>query len=264
MTPVLSWTLRRERRAVLGWVVGIGLLVAVTTGSWPGIEQSSADFEQVLQNLPDALTAFFGEGIADFSAAGIIGSRLYGTIGLATVIAYAVSRGSRAIAGEEEQGTLELLVTQPVSRSAVAGDRLLAMLVGLTGLVAVEMGLLMVAMPLVGLDFPVPTVVGASVGLLVLAAMFGSVAFAVGAATGRRGVAVATAGGGAGALFVLTGLSGLVDGLGWVRDVSPFGVYDGTRVLAEGLDVPAALVMVLVAGLATAAGIAAFRGRDLS
>ena len=264
MTPVLRRTLTRELRSIIGWAVGVGLIALVTLASWPAIGESAEDFSEVLDNLPEAITAFFGEGIADFSAAGIVGSRLYGTIGLGLFVAYAVSRGARGIAGEEGDGTLELLVTQPLSRRAIAVDKLIAMLVGLAGLVLLELVLLLVALPLVDLSFPAGNIAGATVGLYLLSALFGSLAFAVGAGTGRRGLAVGVGGGLAGGAFLLAGFGSLVEGLAPIADLSPFAVYDGTTVLAEGVGAGPLLAFLAGAVLFAVAGIAAFERRDLS
>jgi ABC-2 type transport system permease protein len=263
MTAVLRTTLARERRPLLGWLAGIGLLGLVTAGSWPAVRESGAELEQVLQQLPPAFTAFFGEGFADFSAAGIVGSRLFGSIGLALVVSLAVSRGARAIAGEEQDGTLELLVTQPISRTAIAVDKAVAMFAALAVVVLGQMVLLLVMMPVVGLDFPVAHVVAASAGLYALAALFGGLAFAVGAATGSRGLAVGVGAGAAAGLFVLTGLGALVDGLESVAELSPFSRFDGTRVLAEGIEVGPVAVFAAVAVLLVALGVWVFDRRDL-
>lgn len=264
MSPVLRRTLAVERRPILGWAVATLLIVLVTAGSWPGIADAGAEVEQILENLPDALTAFFGDSIGSFSAASVVGSRLFGTIGMALMIGYAVSRGARNLAGEEAAGTLEVVITQPISRTAVAVDKVGAMLVCLAGLVALEVVALLVMMPLVGLDLAVGRVLAAATGLYLLAAMFGCIAFAVGAATGRRTAAVAVGGGGAGALFLLTGLGALVEGLEAVARISPFTHYDGAAVLAGGLSPLPPLVFALVGLAAVLAGTVAFRRRDLA
>lgn len=261
---ILTRTLAVERRRAFGWMAGIALLVGVTTGTWPAIKDSTQQFSEVLQNMPPALTAFLGQGIADFSAAGLIGSRLFGTIGLAVFIGFAVSRGAGAIAGEEEEGTLEQLVTQPVSRTWVATARVTAAWTMLAALLLLQMVLLLVMMPIVGLDFAVPHVLGATIGLFLLASVFGSLAFAVGAATGRRGACVGVGAGAAAGMFILTGLGGLVSELQGLADLSPFSHYDGTVVLDQGLDIPAAATFLVVSVLLVAAGIVAFNRRDLS
>ena len=264
MTPVLGRTLARERRPIIGWGVGVALISLITVASWPAIAQSSADFEALMTSMPAALTAFFGEGIASFSAAAVVGSRLYGTIGMGLFIGYAVSRGARSIAGEEGDGTLELLVTLPVSRTAVAVDKIIAMMLGLAGLVVLELVILVVAMPLADLDFAIGHVLAASTGLYLLSAVFGGLAFAVGAATGSRGAAVGIAGGLAGRLFLLTGFASLVDWLEPLSAVSPFSAYDGTVVLAEGLGWTTPVVFAVVTLLLMAAGVVVFDRRDLS
>ncbi len=264
MTPVLRRTLQTERRALAGWLAGIGLLVVVTAGSWPAVKDSSAQLETVLADLPPAFSAFLGDGIATFSAAGVVGSRLFGTVGLAAFISFAVSRGARAIAGEEQDGTLELLVTQPLSRTHLATDKLTATFLSLALLVTAQMVLLLVAMPVVGLDFAVWHVVGASVGLYLLSAMFGMLAFAVGAATGNRSLAVGVGAGTAGGLFLLGGLGALVEAFKTVADLSPFRHFDGTTVLADGVAWVPVVGFGVVAVVLAVVGVARFDGRDLS
>lgn len=264
MTAVLSRTLRRERRGIIGWAVGVALIAAITLASWPSIGESADDFSDMMEGLPDALTAFFGEGIAEFSAAGVVGSRLYGTIGLALFVSYGISRGARGIAGEEGDGTLELLVVQPISRRAIAVDKVLAMLAGLGALVLLELVILLIAMPLVNLSFGAAEIAGATVGIYLLAAMFGALSFAVGAATGRRAVAVGVAGGTAGGLFLLAGLGALIDALEPVGELSPFSVYDGTQVLLDGFGIVPMIVFAAIAVVCVAVGIALFERRDLA
>lgn len=264
MTAVLRRALRTERRSLLGWVLGVAALVLVTAGSWPAVADSTDDLAQVLEDLPPALSAFFGEGIASFSAAAVVGSRLFGTIGLALFLGYAISRGARAIAGEEGEGTLELLVTQPLSRTSIAVAKVVATWLVLAGLVVLQQVLLLALVPVVGLDFGLAEVVAASAGLYLLAVLFGMLAFAVGSATGNRPLAVAVAAGSAAALFLLAGFGALVPWLADVAAYSPFARYDGTVVLAEGIDVGALGVFTVLAVVLVAIGIAAFDRRDLS
>lgn len=264
MTAVLHRTLLRERRPIIGWAIGVIAIAVITLASWPAIGESSDDFSDILDQMPEAITAFFGDGIADFSAAGIVGTRLYGTIGLALFVSYAISRGARAIAGEEGDGTLEMLVVQPISRREIAIDKAAAMLIGLAALVLLELVILVIAMPIVDLSFPASRVAAATVGLYLLSAMFGGLAFAVGAATGRRGAAVGVAGGTAGGLFLLAGLGALVEAIEPVADLSPFAVYDGSSVLARGIGPLPLVVFAFLTLVVIAAGVFTFDRRDLS
>ena len=262
MSPVFGQTLRSERRSLLGWVIGVIALGLVTTGSWPAVRESSDELGQLLENLPEGMTAFFGEGFTSFSAEAIIGSRLFGTIGLVLFLAYAISRGARAIAGEEGDGTLELLVTQPLSRRLIASDKVLAVWLSLAVLVILQQVVLLLMLQVVDLAIPLANVVGASLGLYLLAVLFGMLAFAVGAATGNRGLAVGGAGGLAAGLFLLSGLGGLVSGLETIASYSPFARYDGIAVLSQGLDLGATVAVGLIALALVAVGVTAFDRRD--
>lgn len=136
----------------------------------------------------------------------MVGSRLFGSIGLVLFTGYAISRGAQALAGEEGEGTLELLVTQPISRTRIATAKLVATWLGLAALVLVQQAALLAVSPGVGLDFGIGLVAAASLGLYLLAAVFGMLAYATGAVTGSRGTAVAVAGAAAAGLFLLAGL----------------------------------------------------------
>lgn len=98
--------------------------------------------------------------------------------------------------------------------------------------------------------------VAGSTGLLLLTAGFGSVAFAAGALTGRRGVGLAVAPAFALLSYIFNSMGPII-GADWLRDVSPFAWYLEPRPLYEGVDWPylAALVAVsLVAALVASIG----------
>lgn len=264
MSEVLRRALLSERRPLLAWLLALLVVCGVTLGSWPAVNGSAADLDRVFRAMPPALTAFLGDGISTFSAASVVGSRMYGTLGLALVVGFAVSRGARAVAGHAAQGTLELLAAQPVSRRAVATGGLVAGALGLASLVLVEAAVLLAVQPLVDLDFRVRHVLAAATGLYAVAAVFGSVAFAVGAATLHRPAAVGAGAGLAGGMYLLTGLGDLVPALGTAATLSPFTHLDGTRVLGGGVAAAPVAVMAAATVLLCLLGTWALARRDLS
>src|SRR5664279_3386289 len=62
------------------------------------------------------------------SAAAYVGATIYGLLGPVLVAVLAISHGARSIAGDEEQGTLDLLLAHPVSRVQVAMQRLASLI----------------------------------------------------------------------------------------------------------------------------------------
>ncbi|CAN5212691.1 hypothetical protein BH24ACT1_BH24ACT1_08010 [soil metagenome] len=199
------------------------------------------------------------------SAPGYLHGRLFAGLLPLVLLVFGIGVGAHAIAGSEEEGTLELLLANPVTRGAVVAQRYLALVAMLGGLTLVfAVSLVVLALPFDALDgVSLPGLVGASAGVFGLALLHASISFAVGAATGRRAWALATSTTLALAGYLLQGLLGLSEAVQPLRFISPWHWYLGRNMLAEGVAPDAIIVpLVLAAGLC-AAGAAAFDRRDL-
>jgi ABC-2 type transport system permease protein len=118
---------RDQRRSNLAWGAGIIAVMAVTAAFWPSIE-GSASLDEVIDDLPATLQSLIGAqaGVSLGSPAGYLNARLFATVLPALLMVYGISRGARALGGSEEDGTLELILANPVSRTRVAVERVLA------------------------------------------------------------------------------------------------------------------------------------------
>jgi len=97
----------------------------------------------------------------------------------------------------------------------------------------------------------------------VIAGLFSTLALAVGAATGRRGTALAVASGVAVAGYVLRAIGNLT-GSSWMTSVSPFHWYLGSDPLGTGGVSGAGVALLLAVTVVSAvAGAVGLRGRDL-
>jgi ABC-2 type transport system permease protein len=163
-----------------------------------------------------------------------------------------VALGVAAIAGDENTGTLEYLLSKPVTRSAVAVARYLGM-VTILALVGLLSGLsLVVSLPLFQLDDTVTTtapdgtpitsagataqdVFNGTLSSFAVAIGLAAVAFLLGAATGRKGLALGAATGLGIGGYVLYTLSNMTDSLGPLTWISPWRWYVADAMLIEGL-----------------------------
>jgi ABC-2 type transport system permease protein len=100
-------------------------------------------------------------------------------------------------------------------------------------------------------------------GLTVLAAFHTAIAFAVGAATGRPGLAVAIAATVAVAGYLLAGLLATSGNLGWLRVISPWEWLLTHNVLVEGTPLLPLLVEIIIGAALVTAGAQRFTRRDL-
>lgn len=194
--------------------------------------------------------------------AGYLASTVYGILGPALLLVFAVTRGARLLAGQEEDGTLELELAHPVARRRVYAERLVATAVAALWLVVVLTVAVLLAGQVIGLGVGVGHVVAASAGLLLLVLAVGTVTFAAGAVTGRRSVAL-VAGAGLGLASYVANALGVSVGLPWLVDVSPWSWYLGAQPLTTGLDVGGLVKLTVLGVLAAGVGAVVFGRRDL-
>lgn len=263
---VAARLVRDRRRSLLWWSVGIVGLVLFTVALYPSLKGQES-LNEVIDQMPEALRSMFGidEAIPLTSAPGYLQGRLFGSLLPLILIVFGIGLGARAIAGSEQDGTLELLLANPVTRGAVVVERYLAMVAMIGALTAVVAVSLVVLAPPFGAldDVPVTGLAGAVGGVFGITLLHATLAFGVGAATGRRAWALSAATVAAVVGYLLQGLVGLSDAIAPLRFVSPWHWYLGRNMLAQGV-APDALVMPLVLSAAIfAAGAAAFVRRDL-
>ncbi len=258
---VLAGVLQLHRRAIALWCVAVAAVATMYTSFYPSV--GGAKMAVMMDAMPPDLVSALGmEDLA--SAAGYVSSTVYALLGAILTLVCVIGLGARLVAGSEEDGTLELEATAPVSRTRVYGERLLALWVvvlAVTGAV----GLVILGLSAVlDLGLRPPNVAAATVSLLAFAGALGTLALAVGAATGRRSVALGAAAGVAVLAYLGSYLGPLVNRAGWLQTVSPYDWYIGEDPLSTGFD-PAGLAMLAAFALVCAtAGLLVFRRRDLA
>lgn len=262
MSPLIRVSLSLQRRAVIGWAIGLATVVAMYAAVYPSMQQSAADLNAYLDKMPEAFKNVIGENYT--SPAGYLRAELFAVLGPILFLVYAVGAGGRAIAGEEETRSLDLLLVTPLSRVRVVVDKAAALLTFMVALVV----FLFVAVVAIGRPFdlivPIPDVAAACVMLLLLGLVFASLALAVGCLTGRRAWAYAVSGGFAVVTYVVNALGPSVSWLEWARPLSPFRWYLDPDPLTTGLHLANVATLLTITGVCTAFAIWALRRRDLS
>ncbi len=261
MSPLLHKTLRDQARSLLAWVIGIALLVAIYAAFYPSVRDSAAAFRGYLQHLPRAITSLIG---GDFTTpAGYLRSETFSTLGPILFLVFAIGAGARAIAGEEEGRTLDLLLSTPIRRAQVLFDKWVALTLATLGL-AVTMGLTIALVgPAFGLRVPLSALAAECSMLFLLGAAFGTVALAMGCATGRKGLAAGITGAAATVAYVLNVVAPSVGAIRWLRPASPFRWYLEPDALVRGLRLENVLVLAAIAAVAYVVAAIAFERRDL-
>ncbi|MGI9539439.1 MAG: ABC transporter permease [Miltoncostaeaceae bacterium] len=263
-------------RSTIYWTLGLAALVAVTAAFYPSLEDifSSVDEDGGLSSLLG-----LSEGIDPSSPLGFLWANLYANIVPWILMALGISLGGAAIAGDEERGTLEYLLSKPVERAEVLLARFGVMLTILVIAAAVSGLALLAAAPLfdltsemttTGADGAMVTNPGLDVGnvaagsfaALAVGTGTGAIAFLLGAALGRYGLAVGIASGFAIAGYIFYTLSNTTGELEFLTWISPWRWYVDDAMFINGLEWDVALPFALAAAC-LAVGLVAFARRDL-
>lgn len=258
---ITTEVLRVRRRSLLLWAVALAVLTATYGAFYPLV--GGDELASMTADLPDALATAFGYQDLG-SGAGYLTSTVFGLLAPILLAVFAIGAGARLVAGEEEDGTLELELTHPVGRRRVVAERLLALVVQVA---ALSVALAVVTLALAAVvdlgDVTVGGVLAACLGLALLVIAFGTVALAIGAATGRRAVALGAAAGLAVVAYAGRALGGLSTSTAWLVDASPFEWFLGGDPMRAGIDVGGYLALAGLAVVAAGVGIVAIGRRDL-
>jgi ABC-2 type transport system permease protein len=261
MGELVRQTIRVEWKALLGWTLSTLALIVAIAAFFPAIKGNSA-LTGSFDNLPPSVQAAFG--IADLSsAAGYLQGQMFSTLAPLIFLSFAIGRGARAIAGEEEQGTMDLLLSNPIRRSRVVLEKGAAILVQLVALGTIVWLSLVALGPPFDLDVGVSNLAAATASVAALGGLYGAIALCLSAATGRRALSLGIASGLAGAGYLYTAIAPFVSSLSDHPGISPFQHGYGYDPLANGMQWGNFLALVLGAAVFVVVAVIVFDRRDV-
>jgi ABC-2 type transport system permease protein len=264
MPMLVRKSLRDYRRALIGWTIGICVFVGMYTSFFPQMHQNPDFYNQAaIAKYPDSLRKLMGglENIA--SGTGFLQAIVYQLFVPMLFIMCAVILGNKAIAAPEESGTLELTLTLPLDRKRLVVERFAALALGLLGIAVASLAVVTILGSSVDLGVAFDRILAAHTGLYLLVLFFGTLALAVGAATGRKALAMSVAGVYAVAGYVVNALAADIEAMRWLNRLSPFYYYSEGNPLVNGF--PTGDYLVLLAGTAVLVltAVLAFDRRDV-
>jgi len=254
-------TLRDFRVAIVGWGAGIGLLLYTIFAAVPSLVATPAA-RAALVSLGRSYT-WIAEPI-QIDTPGGYATWKYGFTILVMAL-WPLLAGSRTLRGEEERGSLDGLLSLPVSRTRVALEKLAAMWTALLG-----MGLLI---GLLGYAGSARVNAGVSLGntllyglnLALICGVFGSIALLLSQFTQERRTAAGITGGLLVVFIVLDMLHRVIAGTEWLSRLSPVYYYNLSKPLipSYGTNPGALLVLLALSVLLSGVALVLFVPRDI-
>ena len=249
---IFTKSLRDYRVAILGWGIGLGLLVYFYFATV--LSQLADTSGTQLQQIAGQFN-FFGEVVKANTPGGFITFKIMGTLPLILGV-WAILAGARMTRGEEESGALDIILSTPQSRLSVFIQKALA-LAAATGLLSLLMGLLIIpgmASAKLTPD-PVAALLAAfNAGIVVY--LFGALALLL-AQFMSRGAAAGWAGALMALFFILDATGRAVNGASGLRPFSPFYYYNRNLPLVPDFPTNWGALALLVALCVVLVGVAA-------
>lgn len=265
LRSVFLKTLRDRRRSLVGWAAGMALFNAFSVAFWPSVRENAADFRELIQGLPESIRSLVGVEALDITTPeGYLNGRVFALVVPLLFLIFAIGFGSRTVAGEEQRGTLELVVAGPIARWRVVVEKFAALATATAFLGLVLWGTLLVVGRSVDLGVGAGAMAGPVVMAVFLAIGFGAVALGVGCATGRRSLASGVASGAAVAAYLVKALAPVAPSVEWFEGLSPFYYYDAAQPLLNGIDIAHVAFFLLLVLAFVSLALVTFDRRDLS
>jgi ABC-2 type transport system permease protein len=260
---VFTKTIRDLRWPTFWVALGCGAMTGYFALLFPTYS-SLFDFNAMLEKMGPA-AKLMGASLGDASTLiGFLHIELFSMMLPAGMIAFAAGMASGFTAGEESRGTIDVLLSYPVSRRRLVLEKSLAIVIGCVVTAAVVWVFAIVGAALSASELPPDSLAAALVMLVLLGLAFGAIALAISAGTGNRGAAIGIAVALMVAMYLIDALANVVDGLNTVRPLSLFRYYMGGDPLRYGLNLADAAVLAAVAVAFLAFSVVLFERRDLA
>ncbi|WP_017540058.1 ABC transporter permease [Nocardiopsis halophila] len=252
--------LRERARGLAGWSLAVAAVTAMYAAFWPTMADTADLMQQYMEAMPAMGEAMGWNDMT--SPEGYIEATVLLLVPVLMVVA-AIGVGARAVAGDEEEGALELVMAYPVGRTSLLVQRFAASAVHTAVLGAVMFLVLLGLSPVLDLGIGAGHLAAACLSTALVALCYGTAAFAIGAVTGRRSFAIA-----GGAFLAVVGYLGdtfalTVDDLEWMRFTSAFYYGFDPEPLVNGVDPGYTLVIAAVPLVLAAVAAAVFARRDV-
>ena len=261
LSSVYLKTLRDLRGLILAWGLGLAVAGAINVIFFPAFQQLP-EMLTFLKSLPPVLKSFLGDIDAVFTLEGFLKLKMFDILPLLLSV-MGISQASRALSGEVEAKTGDMLMALPIPRRRIVLEKFLALATAVTIVALAIAAGLIIAAASVGAHIDTRYLVNATLSglpptwLFLALALFGSCALR----TSRH--AAMLAGGVVIGSYVFETVRLISPALAGWRPVSIFAHHRAGISLEGDLSWMTAAAFIGLAALLLALAIRAFERRDL-
>jgi ABC-2 type transport system permease protein len=263
LANLFAKTLRDQKLSLLGWSVGLAALSLYLLYVYPFMNRAG-ELLKVLDNLPPVIKNLIGNNNFLATPEGFLNLQPFSILAPLLFIVFAIAKGSDAIAGEEERGSLDLLLAQPLQRGRVVMEKSAAHALALFILALVFWISLAGGTAIFHIAVSRWRLAEVILSCFLLGMVFFAISLAVGCLSGKKKLSVGISGGLAVITYLINAYAPMVEVLRPYRVFSPFYYYNGNTVLINGLDISHLLLLICLIAIFFAAALFAFSRRELA
>ena len=179
MISIIKWTIWQRRWSIMWWSIAVVGFILLNLVFYPTFKDQAAELDKSLSQLPESAKALFA-GSSDFvSPVGYLNSQIFFLMLPMLLTILTIGLGSSIVAREESEGTIELLLARPISRNKLLLSKSIAAIIILLTVSLMAFLSIAITVKIVDITVPLRYITVATLGSIILALCFGSIAFVV-------------------------------------------------------------------------------------
>lgn len=264
MLSIIKWGLLARRWSTIWWCIGIVSLIGINVLLYPSFRDQSAQLEQSFSQIPEAAKALFTDTGDFLSPVGYLSSQIYYLMLPLILSILTISMGSSLVTKEEQEGTLELLLSRPISRTKLISAKALVAFIIISTVTIVTTISTLIFASIAEIEVGLDKIALATLLSAILSVLFGIIAFCLSAFGGfGRSISVSIAALVAFGSYIISSLGEVVSWLSGVAKFLPFNYYQPAEVMYGTYNWRYAGVFVLIIIALFIISIIGFRKRDI-
>jgi ABC-2 type transport system permease protein len=261
MFAIFKRRLLKNWLMILGWGIGLGVLGYYLFDIYNTFFQRDVDLMQLFNAFPEDLMAFFGGDVDLFTPSGFLQLEFFSYMPIVLGI-MVISAAASLISKDEEEGSLELIVAQPISRARVFAGRLLALILSVVLILTITWSGFALGAHQNDFDLSPSQLAQPFISLFAILMVFLSLSVLLSMILPSSNSASMISGFLLIASYFISSLVNLDEKLNGINRFSPLKYYQGGTAV-EGLDIQKLLLMLGISLVFILLGMFIFEKRDL-
>lgn len=266
MWQLFTRTIRDRRMVWLIYVIAACAFIFMHTSIFPSFKDQQIDIDKMMESMPEGFKEAFG--LNDYKMnvfENYIAAEEFSMIWPLLLIILAISTAGAAIASEVEKGTIEILISQPLSRTGLYVSRYLSGLVLLIAFVAITLIFLVGIAKIFGIDPQVSHYFSTGIAGLLFGWAIYSIAFSLSAFFSDRGKVYFISAALIVVMYAINIVSSLKESLKEFRYASFFNYFNANDLLIRNqIDGTGVIVFISVIVVFSILGLIIFNNRDIA